>query len=374
LKIVCPLKNNAVTFFLQFFSLHTHTSNAMAPKKSKSVVKKVTKKRPSSDVIREESSHSRERSVAKKPRTVAKEPQAVVVAKEPQEVVVAKESDMPTSTKDPSSITDETSKNDQSSKVQTKQVPIRTCGSKKKTIVDRLKEYPNAGLENVKGILRCRACNKNIQLKSDRISHHVRGSKHKEKLETLENSTKDSHSILEYVKAAHAADEKKRVDQRTDAFRLELVQQFLKAGIPVNKIDTLLPYLEKISGVSLLHSSGCSRLVTQLYELEVAKNKKALPKDTKVSVIFDGTSFVGELLVVLVRYVIGFVPTQRLIGVGHYDKSLNSKTLAKKLNDSIIAVGLNGEDIISSVHDSASVNTAAVGVYERSCFSSTFSL
>ena len=97
------------------------------------------------------------------------------------------------------------------------------------------------------------------------------------------------------------------------------MEEFLKAGIPIRKIDRLRPLLEK-NGYRLTSSANLGQYIALIFKQEVAKIKKELsvPGEGEmtrdVSVIFDGSTRQGEAIAVIVRFIDdAWNITQRLI-------------------------------------------------------------
>ena len=77
-------------------------------------------------------------------------------------------------------------------------------------------------------------------------------------------------------------------------YRVRVVKQFLKSGIPMSKIDNVRSLLEEGSH-RLTYSSHLSEY-TPLIHSEEKKRIKYEIKDHDVSVIFDGSTCLGEAL------------------------------------------------------------------------------
>ena len=81
-------------------------------------------------------------------------------------------------------------------------------------------------------------------------------------------------------------------------YRARVVEQFLLAGIPLAKIDELRGLLEE-NAVRLSHSSHLADFIPPILRNEKLLLRKEL-EGKEVSVIFDGTSQLGEALAVVV--------------------------------------------------------------------------
>ena len=106
---------------------------------------------------------------------------------------------------------------------------------------------------------------------------------------------------------------------------------FLKAGIHLAKADNLRPLLE-VGSERLTFSTHLASYISFLLEVEREKLKEELKEMPFISVIFDGSTHLGEMLVVLVRYVgCNLEICQRLVRVHVLAKSLNVQQLAREI-------------------------------------------
>ena len=76
----------------------------------------------------------------------------------------------------------------------------------------------------------------------------------------------------------------------------------MKAGIPLAKVDILRPLLEEDSD-RLTYSTHLASYVPFILENEQATLKDELKEKPYISIIFDGSTYRGEMLVILLRYV-----------------------------------------------------------------------
>ena len=151
------------------------------------------------------------------------------------------------------------------------------------------------------------------------------------------------------------------------AYRQEVVEEFLKAGIPIRKIDKLRPLLEK-NGYRLTSSANLGQYIALIFKQEVVRIKKELsvPGEGEmtrdVSVIFDGSTRQGEAIAVIVRFIDdAWNITQRLIRIDICSKSVNSEGLARVLNETLcVEFGIRGKSLLAAMRDGASVNQAAL--------------
>ena len=84
-------------------------------------------------------------------------------------------------------------------------------------------------------------------------------------------------------------------------FRVRVVTSFLKAGIPLSKVDSFRDLLEE-GGYS--DRSNVTELIPFINGEEVNRVKEEV-SGKQVALIYDGTSHAAEALVIMLRYVIG---------------------------------------------------------------------
>ena len=142
--------------------------------------------------------------------------------------------------------------------------------------------------------------------------------------------------------------------------RIQTSTAMLKAGIPLAKVDYLRPLLEENS-VRLTYSSHLASYIPFILDNEKTTIRAELEKRPHISVIFDGSTYQGEMLVVLVRFVtMDFQICQRLVRVRILSKSLNSQQLAREIINALSTeLQYPSDRVIAVIRDGASVNEAA---------------
>ena len=195
---------------------------------------------------------------------------------------------------------------------------------------DRLKDFPNHHFAVVNQKLRCNACCEDFSLKKSTIKKHVESAKHKKGLSDIAKGKTESQTIFECLqrrdKRENVAGSSLPANMRL--FRFEAVESFLRAGIPLAKLDVLRPLLER-HGERLTSRSHMSEFIPAVLEKEKNILMEELKDVKETSVIFDGTARLGEALVTIIRYIQeNFVPTQRLIRLEILAKALKGEELA----------------------------------------------
>jgi len=234
---------------------------------------------------------------------------------------------------------------------------------KNMSLRDRIEEFPEENLCLRGGKLFCNGCKEILSSKKSILKNHFASKKHAAGKEKLKVTKKRDQTIEEALrKEKHNKDSTLPVEER--AYRLQVVEEFLKAGIPIRKMDKLRTLLER-QGYRLSHSSNMMDYVTIIYKQEIERIKAEIRQGVStrdVSVIYDGSTRQGEAIVILVRFVDDdWNIVQRLIRIDICAKAVNGDQLAQVLNECLsIEYGVRGESLIAAMRDGASVNQAAL--------------
>jgi hypothetical protein len=107
----------------------------------------------------------------------------------------------------------------------------------------------------------------------------------------------------------------------------------LTAGLNISQFDELRELFER-GGYSLTSSNHLRQLIPFLRDRELNRLRD-LTSNRPYSLIFDGATHVGELVIVIVRQIDqnSLNYEQNVIALTHMDKSSNSSELASILNE-----------------------------------------
>ena len=101
-------------------------------------------------------------------------------------------------------------------------------------------------------------------------------------------------------------------------------------------------------------------LVPFVLQEEVSRTKGEV-SGKLVSIIFDGTMRLGEVLVVVLRYIQDWELKQRLVRVDFLQKSLNAEELARQIISALsVTLSIESNNLVAVMRDGASVNAAAM--------------
>ena len=251
----------------------------------------------------------------------------------------------------------------------------------------RVKEFPKecltaTGTGTPK--LFCTACREGLSLRKNIIVSHVASNKHKTgkgKLALKEAREKDIVDLLKNDdKVSHPVGETLPMDQRV--YRVKVLKCFLHAAVPFAKIDHFRELLEE-NMFRLSDRRHMSDLIPLIVSQEQANIKSEL-SGRPVSVVFDGTTRLGEALAIVVRYIDdSFTIQQRLIRLQLLAKSMAGEEIAREIINTLSTqYSISSNLVVAMMHDRAASNNVALCtakiVYpflvDIGCFSHTLDL
>ena len=202
---------------------------------------------------------------------------------------------------------------------------------------ERVKQFPGENLAVREGKLFCSGCREIISSKKSVLKIHILSKKHQNGKEKLKKwKLKDQTIIEAFRREGSSKDNTLPVEECV--YRLEVVSKFLKAGIPIGKIDMLRSLLEK-NGYRLTASSHVGQYVSMALKQEIERINQELEMPGQVgmtrdlSVIFDGSTRQGEAIAIIVRFLDNnWNIIQRLVRIDVCSKSVNANELAQVLN------------------------------------------
>ena len=141
--------------------------------------------------------------------------------------------------------------------------------------------------------------------------------------------------------------------------RMSVVEHFLRAGIPLTKIDELRPLLEE--KFRLTSSAHMSEYIPAILD-EERKLLASELRDQPISLIFDGTTRWGEAIAIVARFVSDDWKIQRrLVQLTTVAKAVTAPQPAQVINKCVSTRYQHpAELVVAAMRDGASVNTTAV--------------
>ena len=153
--------------------------------------------------------------------------------------------------------------------------------------IQRVKENPDQSLSVSNGRLFCKACREELSLKSSSVKSHVRSTKHQErqsKRHSMELQERDiATALATYSKEVHNRGETLPIDMQV--YRVKVVSTFLRAGIPLSKLDLFRDILEE-NAHRLCDQHHMSDLILFVLQQEQAKIKEEI-EGQHVAIVFD---------------------------------------------------------------------------------------
>ena len=226
----------------------------------------------------------------------------------------------------------------------------------------RLSEFPDEELSVSAGKLFCRACRECVGVKRSIVSNHIKSTKHiKSKKRLLQKEAREvdiAMAMKQYDDATHSKGETLPDEQRV--YRVQVLKTFLRAGVPLAKLKYFREVLE----------NGAYRLTDPRHMLDMvpfvlAQERDQVKKEVEghfLLVIFDGTSRLGEVLVMVLRFIDDdFKIQQRLVRMMFLMKSLTGEETARELiNVLSVSFSIQPHLLLAAMRDGASVNHVAM--------------
>ena len=162
-------------------------------------------------------------------------------------------------------------------------------------------------------------------------------------------------------------------------YRVKVVSAFLRAGVPLHKIESFREILEENAHRLTDRRHMYDYVPFILKQEEDCIRTEINGKD--VSVIFDGTSRHGEALAIILRFADDeWIVQQRLVRVQMLSKSLTGEEIARELiNVLSVTYHIRSGNLLATMRDRASSNGVAIrtikvvypGIVDVGCFSHT---
>ena len=146
-------------------------------------------------------------------------------------------------------------------------------------------------------------------------------------------------------------------------YRARVAMAFMKSGIPLEKLEC--PEMRSLLEQNAFKLTD-KRHMIELVPFVLDQERKRIQEEVKgkcISVIFDGTTRLGEVLAVVVRFVDDRSVKQCLVCLDFLQKSMNGEELARELRSTLsVMLGIESNKFLSFMRDRASMNTAAMGI------------
>jgi protein-arginine kinase activator protein McsA len=234
----------------------------------------------------------------------------------------------------------------------------------------RIAEYTEEPfIEQPEDRLFCKSCRMAVDTKKSAVNSHVTSTRHVTSKILYRRNKENKGSIYQHVRDKESSGDRYwgeglTVDTVVD--RMAVTQSFLATGISLNKLrddsNGLLGLLEAATGnLCIAHMYD---LVSEVHELEIVTLKKELKKAGPITLIFDGTTDVCEVVALVARWVDTETNRvqQRLLCADMYEKSMTGEDLTVMLHEQIVKYEIAAVRIVGYCRDGASVNSKAVNL------------
>ena len=161
---------------------------------------------------------------------------------------------------------------------------------------------------------------------------HIKSQKHLSGKERLRQKAKRERDLAEVLRTYDDRNHPKgeTLSMESRVFRVKIITAFLKAGVAINKIDCFRSILEE-SSYRLTSGSHMAEFIPVVRQEEIKTIQDELT-GREISIVFDGTTRLGEALVVLVRFLDSeWTIQQRLTRFLWLAKSLKGEEVAREI-------------------------------------------
>ena len=124
--------------------------------------------------------------------------------------------------------------------------------------------------------------------KKSSVKKHVSSIKHIKALENIKKSKEKDPNIKDLLAKTSGGAKASTLPEDIMLYRYELVETLLKAGIPLLKVDSLRPFLEKY-GHRLTSRNHLTEFIPMIRQKEIDFVKSEIAANSAFSAIFDGT-------------------------------------------------------------------------------------
>ncbi len=244
--------------------------------------------------------------------------------------------------------------------------------------------------------LQCKYCkhilNSKFAAAEKHVNRHVKSPKHARCVSQWQEQEAKKQSLFDVMKLEPL--QRKTVSDATNVFRGNCVAAFLSAGIPLNKIEVLRPFLEHHCNAKLDDVSNLRKVYLPVLRQAMRKEvNDAIAGGCKVCLIHDGTNRFSEFYSVIIRWCTpDFNLEERLVAMKAFVGAQKGQQLAVMVDDVLTDCGvskggfresdgavLNG-GLLAINRDRAMVNTKATkivsylyqGMMDLECLPHTF--
>ena len=206
----------------------------------------------------------------------------------------------------------------------------------------------------------CRACKHTLRNNWSTIDDHCK--RHRDQVLKYHSRVDDDAELKGDILAyydAHPDQQQGSMDPDEAVFRYRVTETFLASGTPLSVCDQFRPLLQRI-GFALTNHTHLKAFIPQIEQKQITIIKQEL-EGQYVSIVFDGTTRLGEAVNVVGRWCTSdFRLTHRLLDFTTFFKHLDAAGLAVYVNDLLGRErGVPAMKLVGFSRDSCSTNGAA---------------
>lgn len=229
----------------------------------------------------------------------------------------------------------------------------------------RVAEFPENSLRVSNGEVYCDCCAIELSRRKGTIRLHCKGKQHHSNYSIWLQRVEDRKNIVDLLnqdRENNPEEEGGCVSEPVQEFRLSTVRTLMGTGIPLSKIDAGLGVLLTRASMSVGDASTLRLYIPKVRDAELELLKQELA-DEWMCVVFDGTTRVGEVLAVVVRYCTAdFRINYRLIALSTAAKHMSGPELSGMIIRLLVnRIGPHAIDrVVAAARDSCATNGAAM--------------
>ena len=157
------------------------------------------------------------------------------------------------------------------------------------------------------------------------------------------------------------------ISETTQIFR-ELLEEWMDAGIEVNKISNMREFTERKVNDTLSNAKELMRKYFKPLELEMKEHEllKSAMMDQFLGVYHDGTTHNGESFCICVRFVTEDFKVHECIRVSFLRGSMSAEQITAELVETLVRIfGLHMDVILAWMHNCVSANLSSFDSLEK---------
>ncbi len=242
--------------------------------------------------------------------------------------------------------------------------------------------------------LQCKYCKYVIDSKfaaaKGKVKRHINSQSHDTCVKQWQEQERKKNDMYA---ALQVSERQPTLADKTNNFRASCVSAFMSAGISLNKIELMRPFLEHYCGATLDDVSNLRKVYLPLLRTAIRQEvKDAVRNGCKVCVVHDGTNRFSEFYSVVFRWcTAAFDLEERVVALKAFVGSQKATQLALMVEEVLSECGVSKGcfredgtaqhgDLLAINRDRAMVNTKAarvlsfmyVGYMDLECLSHTF--